>query len=145
MEFPRAECAFGNWCSSADIINQMSLWAENLKCPLTCFPDLVDGKKTWTSKMARLFQDFHENFTPFPSCSTHPPTPKLNPPLQVVFTRMEKKLYFKIIFYKFMGIFNYDSEGENRKSCWRQINSIVVCSWSVKLDSLTTHFTSTPH
>lgn len=92
VEFPRAECAFCNWCSSADIINQMSLWAENLKCPLICFFDLLDGKKTWTSEMAWLFQDFHENFTPFPSRSTHPPTPKLNPPHQVVFTRMEKKM-----------------------------------------------------
>ena len=146
VEFPRAECAFCNWCSLSDIINQMSLWAENLKCPLTCFFDLLDGKTTWKSETAWLFQDFHENFTPFSSCSTHPPTPKLNPPLQVVFTRMEKKnVYFKIIFCKFMGVSNYDSEAENRKSCWRQLNSIVVCAWAVKWDSLTTHLTSTHH
>ena len=95
--------------------------------------------------MARLFQDFHEDFTPFLSCSTHPHTPKLNPLLQVVFTRTGKKnVCFKIIFCKFMGVSNYDSEGENRKSCWRQLNSIVVCAWAMKLDSLTIHLTSTP-
>lgn len=31
-----------------------------------------------------------------------------------------------------MGVSNYDSEAENRKSCWGQLNSIVVCAWAVK-------------
>ena len=105
LGFPRAKCAFGNWCSSANIIDQVSLWAENLKYPLMFFSDLANRKQTWTSRNARLFQDFQGNFTPFPSCSIHPPTPNLNLPLETVFPRMEKHVYLKNILFKFIGCF----------------------------------------
>jgi hypothetical protein len=52
-DFLVQKCACGNWCSSANIINQMSLWEKTHKISIDIFSNLVSSKQTITSRTAR--------------------------------------------------------------------------------------------